>query len=154
MATRDIHNCDLLGDRSMDTNIGLICAMGYSHDIAVQALEANQNDVTLAIDWIEAQQRANSANNDGEFDLLGAAPPAPAMSAPTVFHPRTGGHAGVDHFATGTTEGSVAEMVDARISTFTEMGFTHEQAVAALRQAKNDVNDALTLLLNGEVQDL
>jgi uncharacterized UBP type Zn finger protein len=40
-------------------------------------------------------------------------------------------------------------MVDARISVFTEMGFTSQQAEEALRVKNNDVNEALNLLLAG-----
>ncbi len=55
---------------------------------------------------------------------------------------------GVDHFAEGVREGSVAEMVDARISSFTEMGFTVQQAENALQRCNKDVNEALTFLLS------
>jgi len=41
-------------------------------------------------------------------------------------------------------------MVDARISTFTEMGFTSQQAEEALKSANGDVNLALTLLTGGK----
>jgi hypothetical protein len=40
-------------------------------------------------------------------------------------------------------------MVDARISMFTEMGFTAKQAEEALQAAKGDVNEALNLLTGG-----
>jgi uncharacterized UBP type Zn finger protein len=43
---------------------------------------------------------------------------------------------------------SVDEMDDSRICSLTEMGFSRSQAESALREAKNDVNVAITLLLN------
>ena len=41
------------------------------------------------------------------------------------------------------------EMVDERISVFTEMGFSSEQATEALQNCNNDVNEALSMLLAG-----
>ena len=87
--------------------------------------------------------------DDAEFDLIAAANPEPAVRAATVFQPRTGHADGTeDHFRAGVTHGTVSEMVDSRISVFTEMGFTVEEATEALRRCNNDVNDALTMLLS------
>ena len=41
-------------------------------------------------------------------------------------------------------------MVDARISIFTEMGFTAKQAEDALKLKNNDVNEALNMLLQAK----
>lgn len=46
---------------------------------------------------------------------------------------------------------AVDEMIDSRISSLTEMGFTTEQATTALRAANDDVNDALNMLFEGRV---
>jgi NACalpha-BTF3-like transcription factor len=137
-----------------EEKVGLVVAMGFGRAQAVDALAVNNNHVAAAIEWIETKTRAAAPDNDGEFDLIGAAPTAPSVASPTVFKSRTGGHTGVDHFASSVPQGSIAEMVDARISNFTEMGFSHEQAMAALKRANNDVNEALTLLLNGGGNDL
>lgn len=71
------------------------------------------------------------------------------MHEPTVFNSRDHRHRHpegvVDPFMQ-VREGKTAEMVDARISMFTEMGFTTEQAEAALKQSKGDVNVALNIL--------
>ena len=85
--------------------------------------------------------------DDSEFDLIAAARPEPAVHPVTVFVPRNDHGGAPDPFA-AVTEGTVAEMVDSRISVFTEMGFSADQAVAALRETKNDINEALTLLLS------
>ena len=84
--------------------------------------------------------------DDAEFDLIAAANPEPEVHPATVFVPRNDHGGAHDPFA-DVTEGSVAEMVDARISVFTEMGFSAAQAVAALQKCNNDINEALTLLL-------
>ena len=90
------------------------------------------------------------AQDDAEFDLIAAANPEPAVRAPTVFQPHANGHEGApDAFRQDITHGTISEMVDARISVFTEMGFSPEQATEALKQCNNDVNDALTMLLAG-----
>jgi UBA/TS-N domain len=64
----------------------------------------------------------------------------------TVFHPRTHHDGAQDHFMDDVTRGTVEEMVDSRISVFTEMGFAPEQAVDALKRCNDDVNEALNLL--------
>ncbi len=91
--------------------------------------------------------------DDAEFDLLAAAEPEPCLREPTVFlqHDHRHPPGAPDHFKEGIKQGTVAEMVDSRISTFTDMGFTAEQAMEALRRSNNDVNDALTMLLEGRV---
>lgn len=71
------------------------------------------------------------------------------MREPTVFKTQDHAHRpGVDAFRE-VRGGTISEMVDSRISVFTEMGFTAEQAEQALKDCNNDVNEALTLLLNG-----
>ena len=85
--------------------------------------------------------------DDGEFDLIASADPMPEVRPVTVFVARSDHEGAPDPF-TEVTEGTVSEMVDSRISTFTEMGFSADQAVAALRQSDDDINEALTLLLS------
>lgn len=84
--------------------------------------------------------------DDSEFDLIAAADPAPEIQPATVFRPRNNHDGVVDPFL-DVTHGTVSEMVDSRISIFTEMGFSAEEAVAALQRTDNDVNEALTVLL-------
>lgn len=71
----------------------------------------------------------------------------PEVRPSTVFVARSD-HGGAPDPFTDVTEGTISEMVDSRISIFTEMGFSSEQAVAALKVSNNDVNEALTLLLS------
>jgi hypothetical protein len=85
--------------------------------------------------------------DDAEFDLIAAANPEPAVHPATVFEPRTGHGGAPDLFQADVTHGTISEMVDARISVFTEMGFSPEEATEALRKCNNDVNEALTMLL-------
>ena len=76
------------------------------------------------------------------------------MREPTVFHSQDHKHRhpeGVADPFMQVKEGKISEMVDSRISTFTEMGFTTEQAEAALKQANGDVNVALNILTGGEL---
>lgn len=85
--------------------------------------------------------------DDAEFDLIAAAPPEPTVRNPTVFKPRTDHQGAPDHFQADVTQGTVYEMLDARISVFTEMGFAPEEAMDALKTCNNDVNAALSMLL-------
>lgn len=85
--------------------------------------------------------------DDAEFDLIAAASPAPDISPATVFNTRTDRQGDQDPF-TNVTHGSVSEFIDSRISTFTEMGFSAEEAVSALRSCHDDVNEALSMLLH------
>ena len=123
--------------------IATLVAMGYPRDDVIDALDATHDDVNLAVEWLSV-----SEDNDNEFDLMAGTAPAPAIQEPTVFRPRMGGHEGVDQFAVGVENGTISQLVDARIQMFTDMGFTTEQAEAALRACNNDVNEALTLLLS------
>jgi uncharacterized UBP type Zn finger protein len=66
-----------------------------------------------------------------------------------VFHPRKD-HEGAHDNWQDVTQGTVEEMVDARISIFTEMGFTAKQAEDALKLKNNDVNEALNMLLQAK----
>ena len=132
----------------MESNIATLQQLGYGRETSVAALTATGNNIEEAFEYIEDMQLAQKSDNDGEFDLIAAAPPAPSVHDATVFHPRVGGDVGLGHFADGVESGSIEELVDARIQMFNEMGFTNEQAVDALRRCNNDVNEALTLLLS------
>ena len=133
---------------NMESNLATLEQMGYNREISIAALTATGNNIDQAFEWIETMQTAQRADNDGEFDLIAAAAPAPSVQEPTVFHTRVGGDVGLGHFAEGVESDSIEELVDARIQMFNEMGFTNEQAIEALRQCNNDVNEALTLLLS------
>lgn len=77
---------------------------------------------------------------------------------PTIFNTRDHRHRqhqtadGSDPF-TEVREGTVSEMVDSRISMFTEMGFTSAQAEEAIKASKGDVNEALNILTGGQTCD-
>jgi uncharacterized UBP type Zn finger protein len=121
----------------------LIVSMGFDESQAKIALMRSNNDIEHAVDMLSNGLRED---DDAEFDLISAADPEPDVRPPTVFKPRsTHDDAHTDAFNNG---GTIPEMVDARISTFTEMGFTAEQAEEALRQCNGDVNEALNLLLS------
>ena len=134
---------------SMQANpdhIATLTAIGFSEEAAKLALLRCDNDINRAADLLS---NGMPMTDDAEFDLIAAANPEPAVRAATVFQPRTGHADGTeDHFRAGVTHGTVSEMVDSRISVFTEMGFTVEEATEALRRCNNDVNDALTMLLS------
>jgi UBA/TS-N domain len=85
--------------------------------------------------------------DDAEFDLIAAAGPVPDISPATVFYARSDHQGEKDPFV-AVTHGSVSEFIDSRISTFTEMGFSSEEAVSALRSCHDDVNEALSMLLH------
>ena len=92
-------------------------------------------------------------DDDAEFDLIAAARPEAQVREPTVFlqHDHRHPPGAADPFKDNIKEGSIPEMVDSRISNFTDMGFSADQAVEALRLANNDVNEALSMLLEGRV---
>jgi len=133
---------------STESSVEVLVAMGFDRTRAEAALARTGGDVEFAANLL-SRGGDFSAENDSEFDLIAASQPEPTIRAPTVFHPRVGGHEGVDHFADGVREGTLSEILDARISIFTEMGFTTVQAEEALRRCNNDVNEALTFLLQG-----
>lgn len=87
--------------------------------------------------------------DDAEFDLIAAAQPLPDVSPVTVFHPRSDHEGAIDPFV-DVTHGTVSEMIDSRVSIFTEMGFSPEEAEAALNKSNNDVNEALSSLLSSK----
>ena len=128
--------------------IATLTSMGFPREQAEQAYARSGNDIELAANILS---RGLPEEDDGEFDLIAQAHPEPRVAPPTVFHPRIGGHEGVDHFQDDVQEGaSASELLDARLSAFTAMGFTVEQAETALRACNNDINEALTLLLGGD----
>lgn len=87
--------------------------------------------------------------DDAEFDLIAAAQTLPDVRPATIFHPRSDHEGAVDPFV-DVTHGTVSEMIDSRISIFTEMGFSPEEAVTALQKSNNDVNEALSTLLSSK----
>lgn len=130
---------------SKEESLQTLVSMGFSTDQAEIALSRSGNDINYAIELLS--QGPLAEDDDAEFDLIASSAEEPSVRPATIFQPRVGGHEGHDHFA-DVTQGSTSEMVDARIATFTEMGFSHEQAEEALRQCNNDVNEALTWLLS------
>jgi uncharacterized UBP type Zn finger protein len=130
---------------SNEEAISTLVSMGFEREAAQIALARCQNDVNLAVHLLSGGDF--SAEGDGEFDLIAEAEPQPLVQPPTVFQPRVGGHDGTDHFAEDVREGTTAELLDARIAYFTDMGFTSAQAEDALRRCNDDVNEALTYLL-------
>lgn len=123
----------------------LLVSMGFPESECKIALGRTHNDVNHAVELLS---RGLSAEDDAEFDLIAAAEPEPSVREPTVFQPRT--HRDEpDHFAQ-VQQGTVAEMVDSRISSLTEMGFTAAQAEDALKECNGDVNAALNKLLGQE----
>ena len=128
-------------------HLSALKSMGFAEADAVEALRRTNNDVNHAVELLSTGQVWKA--DDAEFDLIAAAETEPAVRAPTVFNNRDHRHrhapGEVDPF-TQVREGTVTEMVDSRISMFTEMGFTAVQAEEALRKSKGDVNAALNLL--------
>ena len=67
------------------------------------------------------------------------------MQPPTVFQgQQTARH---DHFTDGVSQGTLSEILDARVAYFTDMGFPAAKVEEALQRCHNDVDAALTLLL-------
>jgi uncharacterized UBP type Zn finger protein len=125
--------------------LNLILSMGFPESQARIALKRTNNDIEHAVDMLSNGLRDE---DDAEFDLISAADPEPEVRPPTVFKPRSTHDETHNDAFTNVTGGTIPEMVDSRISTFTEMGFTAQQAEDALRQTNGDVNEALNLLLN------
>jgi hypothetical protein len=89
--------------------LAILIGMGFNQRDAELALRKSGNDLNAATEYLTSGR----IEDDAEFDLIAAAGPEPSVRAPTVFHPRIGGHDGPDHFA-DVTEGSISEMVDSR----------------------------------------
>ena len=125
-----------------------LTAMGFSERDATEALRRTNNDVNHAVELLSSGKVWQA--DDAEFDLIAAAETEPAVREPTVFNNLDHRHRhpeGVaDPFTAGLREGTLAEMVDSRVSMFTEMGFTSQQAEDALKRANGDVNEALNIL--------
>jgi uncharacterized UBP type Zn finger protein len=123
--------------------------MGFDRALSERALKRTNNDVSHAVDLISSGKVDEEGDN--EFDLLAAGNPEPEVHAPTVYeeidHSAPQHPGGQDPFAQNTSDPNcVSELVDSRISMFTEMGFTAEQAENALKECNNDVNEALSML--------
>lgn len=125
----------------MDSAKEQLSAMGFSVADIDKAL-SRTSDVNEAAGMITSGAINKAVD---EFDLLPDGPAGDA--APTAFnnvdHTKTTGQ---DPFLADTTTGAISEAIDSRISTFTSMGFSAEQAENALKQCGGDVNVALSLL--------
>ena len=86
--------------------------------------------------------------NDDEFDLIAASSPEPSIRPPTVFATKHRVAEVQDENGASEMAESAAAFEDSRISSLVEMGFTSSEATDALLACKNDVNEALTLLLS------
>lgn len=85
--------------------------------------------------------------NDNEFDLMiddhGI---NQQVQPPTVFKPRTEAE-GPDHFRDDGSR-TLGSIIDSRVKSLSEMGFSEEEAEDALNNCNGDVNEALNLLLS------
>ncbi len=126
-----------------ENNLELLISMGFQRDQSIAALRRSNGIVQVALDLLT--RGSFPEEDDAEFDLLPPTPDQPTVRPPTVFQPRVESQrldAGkID------VEVSVSELEDSRISSLTEMGFTRQQAEAALSQTNDDLNAALNLLL-------
>ena len=125
----------------MDTAKEQLASMGFSGADIDEAL-SRTSDVNEAAGLITSGA-INKAMD--EFDMLPDGPSG-ETAAPTAFNNVDHNKKGEDHFLSDTTTGAVSEAIDSRISTFTSMGFSADQAENALKQCGGDVNAALSLL--------
>ena len=125
-------------------------AMGYSEEESIAALMKANNDVGVAIDILNGKNIGTIVQeNDNEFDLIGLDKTLESsVPKPTVFKP---------YKANKIEKTNSVELLkefldhdDSRITSFTEMGFTVEQAITALEKCNNDMNEALTYLLQNQ----
>jgi hypothetical protein len=124
-------------------------------DLAVQMLSTGCKFIynkkyylsyTLTIIYLYFYLNKAVDEDDGEFDLIAAAPPEPEIKPPTVFN-NNRIQASSKSNEEIPQEDSYEEFEDSRISSFLEMGFTKEQALHALAACQDDVNEALNMLL-------
>lgn len=132
----------------MSTPIQQLVGMGFAEDISARALKRTNNDIGEAVELLSNGKVDAEVD---EFDLLAAGEPEPDVHEPTVYKKQDHTHrehpGGEDPFKQGLDQDpKVSELVDSRISMFTEMGFSAEQAENALKACNNDVNEALNML--------
>ena len=132
----------------MSTPLNQLISMGFAEDISQKALEKTNNDINRAIELLSMGKVDDPMD---EFDML-PDNPGHGVHEPTIYNSQDHTHVvhpgGEDPFKEGLKDPTPAEMVDARIAMFTEMGFSAEQAEDALKACNNDINDALSVLSN------
>jgi uncharacterized UBP type Zn finger protein len=128
--------------------IDQLVSMGFEKSLSERALNRTNGDVSHAVELLSSGKVDAPME---EFDLLAAGEPEPEVREATVHknidHSSRVHEGGEDPFKAGI-DGTpqVSQMVDSRIATFTEMGFSVEQAEGALKACDNDVNAALNML--------
>ena len=122
----------------------MLRSMGFPEADVREALRRTKDDVNRALDLLTA---ATMPDEDA-FDILATHPAAyddgrRKPFKPTRPDPDKGG------FLEGTPirEENAALLVDSRLRRFREMGFSVDEAEAALKSHNNDVDAALTALL-------
>lgn len=129
----------------LDARIAELHAMGFSVDDSEHALDKCGNDFGAALSML-LDQDTGSYFSASPHDVLAQAdhpygnkkkPDAPPND------PEKG------HFRDGLPpDAPPAAILDSRLHTFLDMGFSVDDAEAALAQCDNDVNAALSLLCN------
>lgn len=124
----------------------MLDSMGFPAEDVREALRRTNQDVNRALDLLTKDEMPD----ENAFDILATHPAAYGQRRAAPFRPARpdpdkGG------FLEGTTGPIRAEdaavLIDSRLRRFREMGFTVEEAEAALKASKNDVDAALTSLL-------
>ncbi|KAJ8604009.1 hypothetical protein CTAYLR_003354 [Chrysophaeum taylorii] len=131
----------------VDSRVAQLRAMGFNVPDVEAALKASNNDVDNALTLLLNLSDTNGYFHESPHDVLAETPepygvakkrPDPVPNDPNKGNFREG-------LADDATPGLV---IDARLQSFVDMGFSVKDAEAALAENDNDVNAALSHLLN------
>ena len=122
----------------------MLRSMGFPEADVREALRRTKDDVNRALDLLTA---ATMPDEDA-FDILATHPAAYDDGRRKPFKPaRPDPDKGGFLEGTPIREENAALLVDSRLRRFREMGFSVDEAEAALKEHSNDVDAALTALL-------
>jgi hypothetical protein len=124
----------------MDNALEELVRMGFEFGAASLALNRTNGDIQKAIKFLQSNV------GEDDFDFLAQAPEEPDVHPRTIVHKNNARAKEYDEYL-DVVEGTDQEKIDSRISSLTEMGFTTVQAENALEICHDDINEALTYLL-------
>ena len=135
----------------LDARLKDFKAMGFGVEDAERALAATQNNIDEAINLL-LNQNTGRYFSESPHDVLVEAPDpykkTKKASTDNIPDPRKR-----DNFTQGLPANApVAAIVDSRLSLFSDMGFSIDNAEKALQAHDNDINKALNSLLQEKKQ--
>ena len=134
-----------MDEDSSDLKMNLI-SMGFNSDDVVNAIKRANGDADFAVELLSS---GRIHQDEDEFDILAAhesATPLTTTNASSNIEPPSQRYSDNVDPIQATTGGSVEEAVDVRIAKLTEMGFSSQQAINAMKACNGDLNAALNML--------